>query len=185
LLLMAFPFGITTSYVALYAKELGITSSVGLFFSLLAAGLIISRTFAGTMVDKGKLLKVITWGSAIGLLAFSLFAFLGLVAPFHLFFATILFFTIALLIGIGYGMIFPAYNTLFINMAPHNRRATASSTYLTSWDLGIGVGLIFGADLAEISGFSLAYFVGSFLILISIVLFVTIEIPHYKRNKLC
>jgi len=185
LLLMAFPFGITTSYVALYARELGITSSVGLFFSLLAAGLIISRTFAGTMVDKGKLLKVITWGSAIGLIAFSLFAFLGLVAPFHLFFATILFFTVALLIGIGYGMIFPAYNTLFINLAPHNRRATASSTYLTSWDLGIGAGLIFGADLAEISGFSLAYFVGSFLILISIVLFVAIEIPHYNRNKLC
>ena len=175
----------TTSYVALYARELGITSSVGLFFSLLAAGLIISRTFAGTMVDKGKLLKVITWGSAIGLIAFSLFAFLGLVAPFHLFFATILFFTVALLIGIGYGMIFPAYNTLFINLAPHNRRATASSTYLTSWDLGIGAGLIFGADLAEISGFSLAYFVGSFLILISIVLFVAIEIPHYNRNKLC
>jgi len=67
LLLMAFPYGITTSYVTLYARELGITSSTGLFFSLQAVGLIVSRTFAGTMVDKGKLTKVILYGSLIGL----------------------------------------------------------------------------------------------------------------------
>lgn len=185
LLLMAFPFGITTSYIALYARELGISSSIGLFFSLLAVGLIVSRTFAGTMLDKGKLTNVILYGSIIGLFAFSLFASLGLIAPHYLLFATILFFAAALLIGIGYGMIFPAYNTLFINLAPHNRRATASSTYLTSWDIGIGAGLIFGADLAELSGFSLAYLVGSCLILISVVLFVAIVAPHYNRNKLC
>jgi MFS family permease len=185
LLLMAFPFGITTSYIALYAKELGISGGVGLFFSLLAVGLIVSRTFAGTMVDKGKLTNVILYGSIVGLFTFSLFASLGLIAPYHLLFATILFFTVALLMGIGYGMIFPAYNTLFINLAPHNRRATASSTYLTSWDIGIGAGLIFGADLAAFSGFNLAYLVGSCLILISVVFFVTIVAPHYNSNKLC
>lgn len=33
---------------------------------------------------------------------------------------TILFFGIALLMGIGFGIMFPAFNTLFVNLAPNN-----------------------------------------------------------------
>lgn len=184
LLLMAIPYGITTSYVALYAKEIHLKGSMGLFFSLMAAGMMISRTFSGTMVDRGKIPQVITYGNSIVSIALFLFAALGPISANHLVVASSILYVVAFFLGMGYGMIFPAYNTLFVNLAPHNRRATASSTYLTSWDVGIGLGLAFGGSLAEISGFPFTIFIGAFLVLLSTLLFATIATPHYRRNML-
>jgi len=184
LLLMAIPYGITTSYVALYAQEAHLKGSMGLFFSLMAAGMMISRTFSGTMVDRGKIPQVITYGNIIVTIAFFLFAALGLYSTNNLVFASIMLYVVAFLLGVGYGMIFPAYNTLFVNLAPNSRRATASSTYLTSWDVGIGFGLAFGGSLAEVSGFPFTFFIGALLVMVSTIVFVTVATPHYTRNKL-
>lgn len=183
LLLLAVPYGMTTSYMPLYAAEIGITANTGYFFSLMAIGLIFSRMFAGTMVDRGRITQVISVGIAVVMVAFSLFASLDLWGHAFPFLAEIGFFSVAVLLGIGYGMLFPACNTLFVNLAPNNRRATASSTYLTSWDVGIGVGLVFGGNIGELKGFSLAYFIGAFLVGCSLVLFMYVVTPHYMRNK--
>jgi len=184
LLLMAIPYGITTSYVALYAQEAHLMGSMGLFFSLMAAGMMISRTFSGTMVDKGKIPQVITYGNIIVSIAFFLFAALGPYSKNNIEIASTMLYLVAVLLGVGYGMIFPAYNTLFVNLAPNSRRATASSTYLTSWDVGIGFGLAFGGSLAEMSGFPFTFFIGALLVMVSTIVFVTIATPHYTRNKL-
>jgi len=184
LLLMAIPYGITTSYIAIYAKEIHIHGSTGLFFSLMAVGLIVSRTFAGKMIDRGKLVNVIVVGQSILLLAFGIFGLLGLFAFQQAQLVSILFFLIAILLGVGYGMIFPAYNTLFVDIAPSNRRATASSTYLTSWDLGIGIGLVFGGSLSEWFGFPVTYGVGTVLVLISTIFFARKAGPSFEANKL-
>lgn len=184
LFLMAIPYGITTSYLALYAKELQITGTTGLFFSLMAAGLISSRTLAGKRIDQGKMVSVITIGQVIVLLAFGLFGLIGfLPAELHAWVSSI-FFIVAVFLGVGYGMIFPAYNTLFVDLAPSNRRATASSTYLTSWDLGIGIGLVFGGGLSEWFGFPITYEVGMLLVLLSTVFFARKAGPAFMRNKL-
>jgi len=96
-----------------------------------------------------------------------------------------LFYVIALVLGVGYGLIFPAYNTLFVNLAPNNRRATASSTYMTSWDIGVGIGLVLGGRLADArGGLPLAYFVGAFAVAFSLMFFMRIAGPHFERNKL-
>jgi len=97
----------------------------------------------------------------------------------------VLFLIIPIILGIGYGLIFPAYNTLFMNLAPHNRRATASSTFMTSWDIGIGAGLILGGSLGDSEGgLSLAFGVGGLMILLSYVVFKVIAGPHFLRHKL-
>jgi len=184
LLLLAIPYGITTSYMPLYAKEAGIVGNMGLFFSMMALGMMISRTVAGKSVDQGKITQVIQIGGIIGLAAFCAFALLGF---FHLSLNNDLerlgFFVVALMIGVGYGMMFPAYNTLFVDLAPHNRRATASSTYLTSWDLGIGLGLFLGGYLGEISSYAMAFLIGAVMVFVSAGLFSVVTIPHFKRNK--
>ena len=184
LLLMSIPYGITTSYVALYAHEIHISGSIGWFFSLMAAGMIVSRTFSGTMVDKGKIHHVITYGSIVVMISYALFGVMGPISVNHIPIATVLFFIVALLLGLGYGMLFPAYNTLIVNLAPHNRRATASSTYLTSWDIGIGIGLVTGGVMAENYGFSVAFFIGAILVMISTIYFVRVVSPHYNSNNI-
>jgi MFS family permease len=184
LLLMAIPYGITTSYIALYSKVIHIHGTTGLFFSLMAVGLIASRTFAGKLIDRGKLVNVIVSGQTIIMLAFGLFGLIGFFGTQPAELVSFCFFLVAVLLGVGYGMIFPAYNTLFVDLAPNNRRATASSTYLTSWDLGIGIGLVFGGTLSGWFGFPITYEVGMVLVLLSTLFFARKAGPSFMKNKL-
>lgn len=89
-----------------------------------------------------------------------------------------------LLLGIGFGTMFPAYNTLFVNLAPNNQRGTATSTYLTSWDVGIGAGMLLGGYIAEIATFKMAYLFGAALTVISLFYFRSKVAPHFHRHKL-
>lgn len=186
LLFTAVPYGMVTTYVVIYGRQLGIEASMGIFFLLMAVGLISSRLFAGKLVDRGRLLAVIACGTAV---VMGTYVVLASLLKLHLLtdsvLVPILFYGVAVSLGVGYGMLFPAYNTLFVNLAPHNRRATASSTYLTSWDIGLGLGLILGGRIADTAGgLPLSYLVGAFSVAISFVLFKKITAPHYERNKL-
>ena len=174
----------TTNYVAMYAKQIGITASTGFFFTLMAIGMAISRIFAGKIVDKGKITEVIQTGIyLVGLCFFGLSA-CGWLIQYIPSITTCLFFAIALLAGIGFGIMFPAYNTLFVNLAPNNQRGTATSTYLTSWDVGIGIGMVAGGYIDEISTFKIAYLCGAALTLLSLFYFYRKVTPHFHKNKL-
>jgi len=158
---------------------------MGIFFSLMAVGLIGSRLFAGKLVDRGKLIHVIGYGTIVCLVGFVTLSGLKKIGVYNPSLVEGLFYFIAIVLGTGYGMIFPAYNTLFVNLAQNNRRATASSTYLTSWDLGVGTGLILGGILADSPrGLPLAYLVGAMASGISFLFFRRIAGPHFDRNKL-
>ena len=152
LLLLSIPYGMTTNYVAMYARQIGLHTQTGFFFTFMAVGMAISRIFSGKLVDRGRI--------------------------------TILFFGIALLMGIGFGIMFPAFNTLFVNLAPNSQRGTATSTYLTSWDVGIGIGMLTGGYIAEISTFDKAYLFGACLTVVSAIYFKIKVTPHYHKNKL-
>ena len=185
LLLMGVAYGMLTTYVAIYGKELGILSGVGIFFSLMAIGMVVARLFAGRLVDRGKLVQVIAIGTLVCVISFIMLAALKGLDEYNHDLVVISFFVVALLLGIGYGMMFPAYNTLFVNLAPNNRRATASSTYMTSWDIGIGMGLILGGRLADsIGGLSSAYLTGGLCAIFSLVYFVKMAGPHFEMRKL-
>jgi MFS family permease len=185
LMLMGIPYGMLTTYIAIYGKEIGMYSGMGMFFTLMAIGLIFSRFFAGRMVDRGHLLKVITIGTIICTISIFVLPTLKDLFLFQQRFSMILFNAVAVFLGLGYGMLFPAYNTLFVNLAPHHRRATASSTFLTTWDVGIGLGLIIGGKLGDTrGGLPLSFLVGGIIAVISIVYFIKITIPHYEKNKL-
>lgn len=183
LMLLGIPYGIAVTYIALYGNEIGIRSGVGVFFTLMAIGLGMSRLFSGKMVDRGKLVPVIAYGTLMGAVGFFALAALKFIQSEN--WVLILFYIISLLIGISYGLVFPAYNTLFVNLAPNNRRATASSTYMTSWDIGIGIGLVAGGWIGDSrGGLMMAYAVGAVMILVSLIYFVKIAGPHFDRNKL-
>ena len=57
--LLSIPYGMTTNYVAMYAKQIGIQSSTGFFFTFMALGMAVSRLFSGRLVDRGMVTQVI------------------------------------------------------------------------------------------------------------------------------
>lgn len=184
-LLTGIPYGMIMTYLAIYAQELNITIGSGAFFSLFAVGLITSRMLSGKMVDRGRLTNAIQTGMLISGVGLMVLASLQRINGYSHEAVLIIFFALPIALGLGYGLLFPAYNTLFVNLAPNNRRATASSTFMTSWDLGVGAGLILGGRFADSEGgLSLAYMVGSLLIVLAYVYFIKSAGPHFQQNKL-
>ena len=94
------------------------------------------------------------------------------------------FFIVPALLGVGFGTMFPAFNTLYINLAPNNQRATATSTYLTAWDVGLGIGIALSGVIAQHFTFYMVYLVGALLSMVSLVYFSAKVAPHYHRHKL-
>lgn len=184
LLLLSIPYGMTTNYVAMYAKEIGINVTTGFFFTFMAVGMAISRIFSGKIVDRGKITQVISVGLYIVVISFFLLSACVYIIEWDAGVCNVVFFAVALLLGVGFGIMFPAYNTLFVNLAPNNQRGTATSTYLTSWDVGIGIGMLAGGYIAEISTFDKAYFFGACLTIVSMLYFNGKVAPHYHKNKL-
>lgn len=184
LLLLSIPYGMTTNYVAMYARQIGITAETGFFFTCMALGMAVSRLFSGRLVDKGLVTQVISAGLYLVCFCYFSLTACGWLVSWNLTATTVFFFVIALLLGIGFGTMFPAYNTLFVNLAPNSQRGTATSTYLTSWDVGIGIGMLTGGYIAEIASFRMAYLFGAILTVVSMIYFRVKAGPHFLKNKL-
>jgi MFS family permease len=181
--LLAIPYGMTTSYMALYAASVGITHNAGLFFTVMAAGLIASRLNSGKRVDRGFITETILVGIVIAFVGGLGEAVLSTSAGWSITAGYITYFVAAFLFGYGYGTMFPAYNTLFINLAPNSRRATANATYLTGWDVGIGAGMLLGGYISEF-GYSYCYMIGAALIVVALFFFKFMVTPHFQKHRL-
>ncbi len=184
LLLLSIPYGMTTNYVAMYAKQIGINATTGFFFTFMAIGMAISRIFSGKIVDRGKITQVISAGLYLVVFSFFLLSACVYLISWNNMLCTVVFFAVALLLGVGFGIMFPAYNTLFVNLAPNSQCGTATSTYLTSWDVDIGIGMLAGGYIAEVSTFDKAYLFGACLTIVSMLYFNGKVAPHYHKNKL-
>lgn len=181
--LLAMPYGMTTSYVALYAASSGITQNAGLFFTVMAAGLITSRLHSGKQVDRGYITETIRLGIIIAFFGAVGESLLSSAAGYSISLGYVTYFLAAFLFGYGYGTMFPAYNTLFINLAPNSRRATANATYLTGWDVGIGGGMLIGGYIAEYD-YAYCYILGAILIILALIFFVRVVTPHFHTHRL-
>ena len=66
----AFSYGVVSTYVAIYGKqELGIGGGTGLFFSLLAVGLIVSRLTGAHALRDNLVSRNATMGVCVSVLA--------------------------------------------------------------------------------------------------------------------
>ena len=149
ILLFGLCWGVMSNYVAIYSKEvLGITDGTGVFFALLSSGLFISRLYGAKSLREGKLTENALQGASISAVGFTLFAIAPGVWAYYL---------SAIMIGLGNGRMFPAFLNMFINVARHDQRGTANSSILTSWDCGMGIGILIGGVLAEYVSYSAAF----------------------------
>ena len=183
LMLLAVPYGMTTSYMAMYANNIALTTDTGLFFTIMAFGLIVSRLFSGKRVDKGYITSTIRNGMFIAFWGVLGEALLSFFADYNITVAYVIYFVSALFIGYGFGTMFPAFNTLFVNLAPNSRRATATATYLTGWDVGFGMGMLLGGALGN-GSFALSFTMGTLLVVLSTLFFIFYAAPHFNKNRL-
>lgn len=172
----SFSYGVVSTYIAIYAKqELGITTGTGLFFTLLCVGLISSRLVGARGLRKGRIMENATIGVIISFFGYLLFAALHNAWGFY---------GAAFIVGLGNGHMFPAFQTMFINLAPNSQRGTANSTLLTAWEAGVGLGIILGGIVAEFFSYGTAFWMGWLGNLAGVVLYFAYAKAHFLRNRL-
>lgn len=176
ILLFGLCWGIMANYVALYGKQrLGITDGTGVFFALLAVGLVISRLFGVKSLRKGKLTENALSGAAISCVAYTLFA----LGP-----GEWAFYLSAFLLGLGNGRMYPAFLSMFIGVARHDQRGTANSSILISWDLGMGIGMLLGGMLIEYIDFEAAFWATAASQILGTLLIVFFTRRFFLRRRL-
>ena len=144
-----FSFGVLSNYLAIYGKEvMGITGGTGAYFMLCSVGLILSRLQGGMALRQGRVTHNAGEGMVISLIGYTLFI---LVPTWWGYYGS------ALLIGLGNGHMWPAFQNMTINVASNNQRGTANSTILISWDIGMGLGILVGGVIAEFMGYAAAF----------------------------
>ena len=144
-----FSFGVLSNYLAIYGKEvMGITGGTGTYFMLCSVGLILSRIQGGKALRKGRLTHNAGSGMVISLIGYTLFILVPNMVGYY---------ASALLIGLGNGHMWPAFQNMTINVASNNQRGTANSTILISWDIGMGLGILLGGVIAEMISYGAAF----------------------------
>lgn len=167
-------WGMLLSFAVLYGKEIDIPNA-GMFFLFVAFGLILSRIISGRFVDRGHIHYVAV--AALSIITVSLLSF----SIFH---SIAAYCVSAFFIGIGFGTMLPAFQTAFINMAPHDRRGTANSTYLTGFDLGVGIGMLLGGFISDAHPMEYMFMVASGLSFCAIFFYLLVSRKVYNKNKL-
>ncbi len=172
LLMISLSYGLILSFGAVFGHEIKVAST-GMFYTIMAIGIFISRFASGRFLNKGLF-------RPIGIISIVIIA----TSYFILFQTTsdIEYFSTAFSLGIGFGMLTPAFQTMVINMAPHNRRGTANSTYFTSFDLGVGGGMYLGGKISEIWSLNTAFLIVAIINVIALIVFITSTMPHYRKS---
>ena len=154
-------FGLLTNYIALFALEKGLSDATGPFFLVFAAGMIVSRLVSSPLLDRGFFMLVAILGKVIIFTSVLLYIYAW--SPLILYGA-------ASLAGIGYGLIFPAYQTRLLQLAPDSQKGMANSTYFLACDIGIGLAIFLGGMIADLTSLTFMYWMGAIFIAISAVM---------------
>lgn len=184
-----FCFGVLSNYLAIYGKQvLHMTGGTGTWFMLCAVGLILSRLQGGKALRQGRLTHNASEGMVISLVGYTLFILLPTLAQqLHLSTQSLPlagYYGSALLIGLGNGHLWPAFQNMMISVAHHNERGTANSTILISWDIGMGLGVLAGGILSELLGYSPAFWTVALVNLLGVALYFLKTRRFFLRHQL-
>lgn len=175
--LIAMSYGILSTYIAIYSQDvLNITTGTGTFFMLFSFGLILSRFVGVRALSKGYAVRNATYGVIVVAIGYLMFAFWQNLYGYYI---------SAIVIGFGQASMYPAVQTMFLNMTTHDKRGTANATILTSWDLGIGFGIIFGGYVAEhFGGYNSAFLMSAIVSSLSVIFFLSYAKKAYLEREL-
>lgn len=166
-------YGSIVVFVSVYATEKKFPN-VASFFLCFSIAVFLSRLSAGRLFDKGYAPQLI-------------FAGLALTAPGILWLGYAMsptqFLVAGAINGLGFGILMPTCHAAINSLVKSSERGAANSTYLISYDLGIGVGSLIIGSLSGRISLGDIYRYAVLLIVLSACIFVFKAIPHYRRNR--
>lgn len=162
-LIFLLTYGTLENYTLKFASVAdSITLSGGLFFTIMAVMLLVTRITIGKVADKkGESIFVYSC-NILMFVAFLLLAFIP---------NNITFILSAILSGYAFGGIEPSLQAMAVNIASPERRGAANSTFLCAYDIGIGVGGGLAGALIDLVGYNYMFLILSVANIVSILIY--------------
>ena len=161
LLFSAVTYGGILTFIPTYAEFRGV-GNVGLFFTVYALVLLVSRPIFGRWADTHGPGSVIVLS-----ILFLVASQIMLVAATSL----VWFLAAGFVYALGFGTVQPILNAVTVSLAPPERRGIANATFLTSWDIGISIGSVTLGLISQKFGFLVMWEVSGFSALIALILY--------------
>lgn len=162
-LIFLLTYGTLENYILKFAStSKDITISGGLFFTIMAVMLLLTRIFIGKLADKkGESIFVYT----CNILMFLSLILLGIIPN------NVTFIIAAILSGYAFGGIEPSLQAMAVNIASKENRGSANSTFLCAYDIGIGIGGALAGILIDMIGYKYMFLTISLANILSIIIY--------------
>ena len=149
------------SFLVVFAREQGVTSNVGLYFTISAITMMVSRPYIGKLIDRYGLVKIMIPALLCNIVSYYIISFSAVLLGFLL---------AGFITAFGQGACQPAVQGLSLKSVPPDRRGAASSTMYIGQDIGSMIGPIISGRVAEAAGFISMWRIMSVVYIIAIVI---------------
>jgi MFS family permease len=163
--LLSFGYGSLTSFSALFADRLHIWPR-SMFLAVMATAILVIRLTLGRWLDRvgpRRVLVACLSAPAAGLVLLALAN------------GTVTFVLAALVFGLGFGLMYPAYTAYVLRHVLFTRRGAAFGAMLAAFDTGVGSGSSVTGWLIQHFGFRYAFLCSAALALLSLPYFLIAE----------
>ncbi|MCD8010179.1 MAG: MFS transporter [Lachnospiraceae bacterium] len=150
---VSFASSSVTTFLATYGSEKGI-ENIGLFFTVQAAGLAVSRAFAGKLTTRFGSKRCLMWG-LVGMMV----AFVGIRLSPGIY--PLLIIGVVYAMGVGLAMV--VLNAAAVLNTPAHRRGAANATFYLAQDGGLGLGAALFGVAADAAGTGVIYLLAAIL----------------------
>ncbi len=171
-LLTQIPYGGIVTFAALYGRDIGVNNS-GIFFIILSIGILFSRVISGRIFDKAGPKNIITTGIVLVIFGLILIGTYSSPIGFHI---------SALILGVGFGIISPTFQAMANTNVSADKRGSVNSTYLTFFDLGVGIGMLLFGILFDIAGYAYTFYISAVIQIFALLVFLFVTYPKYQNQ---
>lgn len=175
MMFLMIPYGAVIAYSSILAQEKNITEYLPYFYICLVIGMLTSKLSTQKIIDAGKH-RFLVFASLLVLIV-TMVSFLRLTTGIHLLVAGFFF-------GLGYGILQPLFQSLVTGTTPGPKRGAANSTYMLSYDIGIGIGSLLMGFLQEPIGLTNGFALTAISYIIGGVVYWFFVNPYYEKLKL-
>ena len=140
------------------------------FFAIVGVGFLFSVLLAKLVYREEKSLRIIILGISLMMVSFTLLEEL----PTSV---------VAMLLGLGLGLVTPEFLLIFVKLSHHCQRGTANTTYLLAWETGMSLGVAVACYMSVESSVESIYHLGRIVSPIALLFFVLLAYPYFKRKR--
>lgn len=172
-MLGAIGYSAVMSYIGTYSETIGLLLGGSLFYIAYSIVCLIFRPISGVMIDR--------YGNHVVMVPILFTMILGFVA-IALAHSNLVLLLGAVLVGIGYGSIPSAGQTIAVQKVKLNKFSLATSTLYIALDLGNGIGSYILGMVVPIYGFRAVYMCSAIAALLAFLFYIGMIIKSRKEN---